>query len=263
MTLSASQVSWEVAGKRVLSEISVDVVPGVVTAVLGPNGAGKSTLLRLLSGELQPAGGEVHIDGERLSELSIEEKAKRRSVMAQSGPLAFDFLVEEVLSMGWVRDKNREALIAPLHEVGEKCAVGHLIGRKFMSLSGGERQRVHFARALLQVWPEAHPPPFELRRHRYILLDEPTSGLDPAHELSILRLARSAAEAGLGILVVLHNLNLAARFADQALLLNRGETAAFGAPGSVFTDDALSNLYDTPVLVERHAQLERLVVHTR
>ncbi len=250
----------------IVSNVSVVVKPHSVTAVLGPNGAGKSSLLRLLSGELQPSAGVVCIDHDRLDALSIKDLARRRSVMLQSGLMAFDFLVEEVLEMGWVQGGGPETLAGPLYEVATKCGLRGLIGRKFSSLSGGERQRVHFARALLQVWPhlaertqdESQKPP----SNRYLLLDEPTSGLDPAYELSILRLAKSLGDLGIGVLMVLHNVNLAARFADRVLLLRQGEALAVGTPERVFTDDILSRLYETPMLVERHARLGRLVVHS-
>lgn len=266
MSLSAEQVSLDLGGGKILANVSLAVEPHSVTAVLGPNGAGKSSLLRLLSGELQPSSGVVCIDHERLDALSIKDLARRRSVMVQGGLMAFDFLVEEVLSMGWIHGGGRETRVAPVHEVAAQCGLRELLGRKFRSLSGGERQRVHFARALLQVWPHSaervQGGPQKPPQNRYLLLDEPTSGLDPAHELSILRLAKSFGDFGIGVLMVLHNVNLAARFADRVLLLRQGETLASGSPGRVFTEDILSRLYETPMFVEQHARLGRVVVHT-
>ena len=266
MSICAKHVSLSLGRRRVLSKVSIEVAPGSITAILGPNGAGKSSLLRVLNGELAPSSGQVLLDGVVLSALSTSELARRRSVIAQSGLMAFDFLVEEILSMGWVQGGGREALARPLNEAAAQCGISHLVGRKFHSLSGGERQRVHFARALLQVWPlgacsDSHRY-CESPEPRYMLLDEPTSGMDLAHELSTLRVARRITEQKLGILMVLHNLNLAAQFADHVLLLSQGEMIAAGTPESVFKEDTLSRIYQVPILVERHARLGRLVVHT-
>lgn len=266
MSMCANRVSLALGSYKVLQNISLEVVPGSITAVIGPNGAGKSSLLRVLNGELAPSSGEVFLDGVALKVLSTAELARRRSVITQSGLMAFDFLVEEVLSMGWIHGGGREAFTGPLHEAAAQCGISHLVGRRFRSLSGGERQRVHFARALLQVWRIEEPRDSQKysasHQPRYMLLDEPTSSMDIAHELSILRVIRRITEQKLGILMVLHNLNLAARFADHVVLLSQGDMVAAGTPERVFKNDILSRIYQTPVLVEQHAQLGHLVVHT-
>ena len=186
--------------------------------------------------------------------------------MVQSAAMSFDFYVEEVLAMG--RRQGRGSIPDRASaEVIHNCRIGHLIGRKYNSLSGGERQRVQFARAMLQVW---HPRTIRTAScarelcltPRYMLLDEPTASLDLAHELLILRLARRACEDNIGVLLVLHDLNLAARFADRVILLVGGVVAADGPPTNVFTDGTLSHVYRTNIQVERHEQLGRLVVHT-
>lgn len=256
MTLAARDVNVRLGQASVLDNVSIDVVPGTVTALVGPNGAGKSRLLRVLSGELPPTDGDVRLHGVSLARIDTAELATRRSVMAQSMDVVFDFRVDEILRMGWVRGGERQ-LRASLGELAQACGIRRLLGRRFRTLSGGERQRVQFARALLQVWSTENAA-----RPRYLLLDEPTSSLDLAHELLALRLARRAAQRWIGVLVVLHDLNLAARFADRAVLLADGTVAVTGHPEAVFRDALLTRTYGTRIRVERHETLGRLVVHT-
>lgn len=275
MTLRAENVSLQLGGRQALKAVSLEVSPGAVTALVGPNGAGKSSLLRILSRELKPCEGRVTLDGQPLHLFQVRELARLRSHMGQSAIIAFDFLVEEVLAMGWLgrREDFRPALL----EVVARCDLGALLSQHFNRLSGGEQQRVQFARALLQVWRSKEAAlaeggsshtrlgrrcPDAGREARYLLLDEPTANLDLCHELLALRLARRAREDNLGVLMVLHDLNLAARFADRVALMADGALISAGAPEEVFRDEALSGLYGTQVFVERHRRLNRLVVHT-
>ena len=255
MTLTARGASLRFGPATVLEEVSLDVVPGVVTALVGPNGAGKSSLVRLLAGEMAPARGEIRLDGTPLGRLDPSQQATRRSVMGQSADIVFDFRVEEVLRMGWVRG-GPDDLARTTRELARHGAIDHLLPRRFRTLSGGERQRVQLVRALLQVWCLDGEAP------RYLLLDEPTSSLDLSHELLALRLVRRAARRRIGVLVVLHDLNLAARFADRVVLLADGAVRSEGPPDVVFRDAALTNAYGTRIQVERHETLGRLVVHT-
>lgn len=256
MTLAANAVSLRFGHEPVLNDVSLDVVPGTVTALIGPNGAGKSSLLRVLSGETRPTAGEVRLNGTSLTRLSASQQARQRSVMAQSADVVFDYTVEEILRMGWVQG-SWERLAASLGDLVQACGIRHLFARRLRTLSGGEQQRVQFARTLLQVWAtEDDSGP------RYVLLDEPTSNQDLAHELLTLRLARRAAQRWIGVLVVLHDLNLAARFADRATLLDHGSVVASGGVATVFQDALLTCTYGTRIRVQRHETLERLVVHT-
>ena len=255
MTLQARDVSLRLGANAVLDGVSVAVSPGSFAALVGPNGAGKSSLLRVLSGDLAPNRGDVTLEGEPIALFATRDLAQLRSVMGQSATIAFDFYVEEVLAMGWLGAAvaYREAL----RDVVRRCALDGLLGRRFNTLSGGESQRVQFARALLQIWrggASAAP--------RYLLLDEPTASLDINHELALLRLARQACADNVGVLAVLHDLNLAARFADRVALLDDGAIVAAGAPDAVLTAERLSRVYATPVRVENHPRLERLVVYT-
>lgn len=268
MTLGVQDAVLKFGRTPVLAGVSLKVAPGAVTALVGPNGAGKTSLLRILSGELAPTSGTVRLNGRRLHRLTPEQQARRRSVMMQSAAMAFDFYVEEVLEMGWMRG-CRESFGRAAMQVAQDCDIRHLIGRRFNTLSGGERQRVQFARALLQVWrpgkgggnsagrPAREPEPF------YLLLDEPTANLDLAHELLVLRLTRRASRTNIGALLILHDLNLAARFADRVALLAGGSVEAAGPPEAVFTHGILSHAYGADVQVERNDRLRRLFIHAR
>ena len=258
MTLCARNVTLELGTKRVLSDASLEVVPGQLTALVGPNGAGKSSLVRLLCGEVAPDVGSVCAGGLPLERLGVREQARLRSVVSQSAAMAFDFYVDEVLAMGWIPDPAAPANYDDAcTEVVEQCQIGHLLGRKYKTLSGGERQCVQFARALLQIWRDTRGGHVDVR---YLLLDEPTANLDLGHEALVLGLARATAARNVGVLVVLHDIDMAAAFADRIVLLVDGTVAARGPPGEVLTSDRLSRVYQTTVRVEWHDGLGRLVV---
>ena len=267
MSLEARNATVQLGGACVLEDVSVRVEAGAVTAVIGPNGAGKSTLLRVLGGELQPSAGSVRLNDRPLAATGVGEQSRQRAVMLQPTPIAFDFFVSEVLAMGWVRGGAAQAsATAAIDAVARDCAIDTLLERKFNTLSSGERQRVQFARALLQIWQPPHSAGAghaePANQQRYLLLDEPTSNLDIGQELKLLRLVRRTAAQHVGVLAVLHDLNLAARFADTVLLLDAGRAVAAGPPEEIFTAQRLSRVYRTPVAVERHRELDRLVVHT-
>lgn len=229
------------AGRATLLDgVSLALAPGELLVVAGPNGAGKSTLLRVLEGDLMPARGEVLLYGRPLTAHRSGELARLRAVLPQETALAFPFSVGEVVRMGrwpWLGDPARdEALVAAALDA---CDVGALVARSVPTLSGGERTRVALARVLAQDTP-------------ILLLDEPTAALDLRHREAVLRVARARADDGRAVLAVLHDLNLAAAWADRIVLLDRGTVRADGPPGDVLTADLLSRLYGAPVLVTRH-----------
>ena len=264
MSLSAENVSLKLGTSRVLTGVSIEVAAGTVCALVGPSGAGKSSLLRVLSGELSPVEGRVRMNGRPLQRWSVDELARRRSVMVQPSTMVFDFHVEEVLAMGWMRNGGR-GFKAARKKVVKACRIGHLTGRRFNTLSSGERQRVQFARALLQIWRRrgsALPTDGGKARfeRRYLLMDEPTSNLDMAHVRLVLRQVRRAGRGNVGVLIVLHDLNLAARVAERVTLLAGGAVAATGSPAEVFTDSTLSSVHGTREEVETCPLLGRLLV---
>ena len=256
MTLSASNVFLNLGDAEILKGVSCQVEPGSTTALVGANGSGKSTLLRTLTGEYSPKEGNVLLNGSDIANLSPLEQAKHRALMSQNPSIAFDFLVSEIIEMGWVQDSlPHKILTESLAEVSRLCGIESFLQRSFNGLSGGEQQRVHFARSLLQIWNASHDD-----RSRYLLLDEPTSNLDMAYELEILKLTKLVSSQGMGALVVLHDLNLAARFADFVYLLVDGRVICEGTVGEVFTEEILSETYQVPIRVEQHEELNRLLV---
>ncbi|WP_435100959.1 heme ABC transporter ATP-binding protein [Arhodomonas sp. AD133] len=227
-------------GRYALDGVSLQLSAGEVVVVLGPNGAGKSTLLGLLAGEARPDAGCVTLDGRPLAEIHPRTQAQRRAVLPQQTPLGFPLRVEEVVALGRdphhrdpERGCDREAIVTAMAHAG----VAHLQGRQYDRLSGGERQRVQLARALAQVWlPSAKQP-------RYLLLDEPTASLDIRHQHEVLGLCRRLAREGLGVFCVLHDLNLAAGYADRVCLLAQGQVVADGPPAAVMTPASLQVVF--------------------
>ena len=260
MTLYADGVTVRLGDSTVLADASIALQPGRITALIGPNGAGKSTLLRVASGDVEPQAGSVTVSGRLIGDYSVQQLAEVRAVMAQTPAVMFDFTVAEVVRMGWVQDGIylHDAAERAFADVTQACETEELLGRNYRTLSGGEQRRVQFARALLQIWREGGGASMP----RYLMLDEPTANLDLAHELAVLRLARRVANDGAGVLAVLHDLNLAARFADDVTLLCHGRVVSSGAPSVVLEADTLASVYGTDITVEHHATLDRLVVYS-
>ena len=256
MSYRLKQVSFAIGSKYIVKDLEFSFKAGNLVSIIGPNGAGKTTLLKLMSGELKPSGGEIFLNDFAFSELSLKERANKRAVMTQSSSVVFDFLVDEILEMGWVQGSSDDFLKA-CADVVNSCGLDELMGRKFNTLSGGEQQRVQFARALLQVGGLS-----KTADDRFLLLDEPTSNMDVAYELNLLNLAKEARKTGVGVIVVLHDLNLAARFSDQIILMNSGLIVASGQPEEVLSDRILSDVYSTQLRVERHEELDRIVVYS-
>ncbi len=228
------------AGERALVDgASLAVAAGEVVALVGPNGAGKSTLLAALAGDRPLDGGEVTFDGRPVTAMPLRELARRRAVLPQRPALAASYSALEVVMLGLVDpvrvgggdDARRIAARHHLDAVG----VGHLAGRAYPTLSGGEQQRVQLARVLAQLG--------ELGG-RVLLLDEPTAALDPRHQHAVLARARRAAEDGHAVVVVLHDLSLAARWADRIALLHRGRLVRVGSPEEVLERSLLRAVFE-------------------
>lgn len=233
--------------KIVLSDITLELKPGEVLGVLGPNGAGKSTLLGALCGELQPDQGSVWLGEHHLAQWTGALRAQRLAVLPQVSTLDFGFRVEEVVGMGRLpyqsgRVRDGEIIAAAL----QAADAGHLSGRSYLALSGGERQRVHLARVLAQLWPG--------EAGQTLLLDEPTSMLDPLHQHTTLQAVREFANRGAAVLVILHDLNLAARYCDRILLLEGGRPVALDTPEQVLRPEPLKAVFGLEVLVQSHPE---------
>jgi iron complex transport system ATP-binding protein len=240
--LSFRRVSFGYRSARLFESLDLDVATGAMTAVLGPNGAGKTTLVRLGSGSVQPGAGTVHLFEKDLSSLESRARARLVAVVPQENEHAFDFTVRELVLFGRAPhlglfgiETSRDREIAD--EAMRSTEVAGLAGRSFGELSGGERRRVVLARALAQ-------------EPRLLVLDEPSAFLDLKHRLSSYALLeRLCRDRGLTVLVVSHDLNLAARHCDRLVLLRAGTIAADGAPAEVLRPDVLRDVYEVEVEV--------------
>ncbi|MFD7403448.1 heme ABC transporter ATP-binding protein [Streptomyces sp. NPDC059866] len=242
-------------GRTVLHGVDMTVRGGEVLALVGPNGAGKSTLLGALAADLPDAEGVVRIHSRPVSDWSASELALRRAVLPQSAALSFPFTVEEVVRMGrapWaaVGGEGADSDDTAVGEAMARAEVTAFAARPFSALSGGERARVALARVLAQRAP-------------LLLLDEPTAALDLKHQELVLRLCRERARAGDAVVVVLHDLGLAAAYAHRVAILHAGRIAADGPPAEVFSDRLLTDVYDQPVEVLPHPRTGAVLVTPR
>ncbi|MFE6069949.1 heme ABC transporter ATP-binding protein [Streptomyces sp. NPDC056525] len=235
-------VRVERGGRAVLDAVGIGVRAGEVLALVGPNGAGKSTLLAALAADLAPSAGEVRIGGRPAAGWTPGELALRRAVLPQDAALSFPFAVGDVVRMGrapWAGTEREDEDEAAVAEAMTATEVGAFAGRPFSALSGGERARVALARVLAQ-------------RTGLLLLDEPTAALDLRHQELVLRVCRERAAAGDAVVVVLHDLGLAAAHADRVGVLHGGRIAVEGPPSEVFEEELLSRVYRQPVEVFPH-----------
>src|SRR5215213_3789562 len=238
--LEASDITFRVGGKALVSDVSVSFAPGRLHLIVGPNGAGKSTLVKVLARLLRPQAGRVEYEGADVGRAGEAELAKRRAVLSQAVEVAFPLTVREVVMMG--RHPHFGSRPGPADEkiVDELMGffdVTEFVERDYQTLSGGERQRVNFARVLAQLWRPGE-------RCRFLFLDEPLTFLDIRHQIDFMKKVRAFADASDVVTVgVVHDLNLAARFADQLILLDRGRIAAAGAPADVLTADRIRDVF--------------------
>lgn len=237
-------VRYPGADTPAVAGVSVGAVPGKLVAVVGPNGSGKSTLMKALLGSVAVEGGTVELSGRLIGSWPAQLRARRIGFVAQREDYPFAWRVREIVEFG--RYPWLGALDAPtshdhvvVSESMRRADVSELGGRRIDTLSGGEWQRVRIARALAQ-------------ESQILLLDEPTAALDLGHEMEIFELVRQLVDDGLAAIVVTHQLNLAARYADLMLLLDRGVTVAQGNADAVFEPTLLERVFGWPVEVVRH-----------
>jgi len=231
--------------RKVLQSITLEVEAGEVLALIGPNGAGKSTLIRAASGVIPVHAGSVVVDNEDLLTLPAMRRARFLAVVPQAVLMPPAFTVWETVLLGRTPYLNflghvssRDEEIA--HQALQKVDAFDLAERRVGELSGGEQQRVLLARALAQSTP-------------ILLLDEPTVHLDLQHQVALMEIVRSLARSdNLAVLIALHDLNLAARYADRVALLVNGEIKAVGTPRQVLTPEIISTAYHLPVRVIPH-----------
>ena len=250
MTLAATRVSRHIDSHVLLDDVSVEVEPGKILAIIGPNGSGKSTLLNALSGRMAVDGGVIELDGDDIKDLSVNAQARKRAYMSQSSAVTFEFTLLDIVMMGRHPHIGHRAEGPADREIARKSLVKTdmlaFAKRLFMTLSGGEQARGHFARCLAQ-------DPV------YLLLDEPTASLDPLHKIGLLNAARELADKGVGIAIVLHDLNLVARYADRVAVLREGRVVHFGSAEKVMTSETLADVFGLPFSSHVDAKTERPV----
>jgi iron complex transport system ATP-binding protein len=233
--LVARNLNAALAGRRVLHDISLSLLSGHLVALVGPNGAGKTTLLRALAG-LIPSDGPIHVDGEALSSLPLRERAKRFAYLPQGHMVHWPLPARDIVALGRyphgatdparLPPRDADAVLRAMQAVD----VVEFAERRVTELSGGERSRVALARVLAVEAP-------------IILADEPTASLDPRHQIDVMKGLRAAADKGVLVIVVTHDLGLAARFADHALVLAEGRLASQGAPTEALSEQVMADVF--------------------
>jgi iron complex transport system ATP-binding protein len=233
--LTAKGLGVRLAGRVVLKDVSLALSPGHLVALVGPNGAGKTTLLRALAG-LIPSEGEIEIGGQTLSSLPLRERAKRFGYLPQGHVVHWPLPARDIVALGRyphgatdparLSPKDAEAVLRAMQAVD----VIEFSDRRVTELSGGERSRVALARALAVEAP-------------VILADEPTASLDPRHQIDVMKNLRATADKGVLVIVVTHDLGLAARFADHVLVLREGQLVSQGAPAEALSERVMADVF--------------------
>ncbi|HML28143.1 MAG TPA: heme ABC transporter ATP-binding protein [Hyphomicrobium sp.] len=257
--LEARNVTVRRGRRALLSDVSITIVPGRLTAIIGPNGAGKSTLLRVMTGEIQPTEGSVFLDGLDIRHISVAQLATRRSVVAQSTNLSFPFTVLEVVMLGatipgfGIRDVEAAAAARKALRAVDLASFEN---RMLHELSGGEKQRVHIARALCQLGTA----PRRGGEAAALFLDEPTASLDLKHQGDVLSVIKDQAQSGRAVLLVIHDLNLAAAFADDVVLMAEGRIVGHGTPDDVLNVHLLSHTFGCRLQIEASDDGRRMIL---
>ncbi|WP_293787865.1 heme ABC transporter ATP-binding protein [uncultured Pedobacter sp.] len=227
--LRVESISYKLNERPLLKDISFGIRPGEMVALLGSNGAGKSTLLRLLSGERKPDSGRIMLYGEDLKCYERKILSTKRAYLQQHNPISMAFTVKEIIMMGRYgfrglpSSKNDQTAVSETMEI---CGLSDFAERSVLSLSGGEQQRVHLARVLAQLWDS---------QDAVLLLDEPTNNMDLQFQHQTLSIAAAMAGKGYMVIVVLHDLNLAAQYASRIVILKNGRKWWNGTPAQVLT----------------------------
>ncbi|TZF85958.1 heme ABC transporter ATP-binding protein (plasmid) [Pedobacter sp. BS3] len=243
-------ISYRVGKNNLLKNVGFRIHEGEMLVIIGANGAGKSTLLKLLCGDQRPHSGSIMINDSPLSQLSSAQLAAIRAVLSQHNTLSISFTVRELVMMG--RYPHYELRPRPIdYEIADavmaETGIAAFAERDYGTLSGGEQQRVQLARVIAQIYdvPDS-----------YLFLDEPVNGLDLLYQQRILNTARLLANKGHGVVCVLHDINLAARFADKILILKKGEMIAYGLPSEVITCENIHQAFGINVRLmdEEHSK---------
>ncbi len=231
--ITAQDISFYYGKNHIIKNISLNLNPGQFTAIIGPNGSGKTTLMRLLNGDYRTYSGQITFANRPLETFKLSELAKQRSVLEQHIYSTFPFTGRQILDLCPFKATEIDFGL-----VLQEFTIAPLLTKKITSMSGGEIQRLHAARVFLQAVASRNP-------HHCIFLDEPTSALDIGFQIKIMgAFKRLCISRGLSICAIFHDLNLTKIFADQLLMLKRGESFALGKPQNILTDSNIKHLYD-------------------
>ncbi|EGU29466.1 hemin importer ATP-binding subunit [Vibrio sp. N418] len=251
-TVAIQNLSIALSGRTILDDVNLSLNRGEFTALLGPNGTGKSTLLKSLTGEIS-ARGNFALFGQPREQWRSDQLAKHFGVLPQSSSLSFNFSAREVVALGGLGlSMSREELDGVIDGYMQQIDVIHLANRDYPTLSGGEKQRIHLARVLTQLEQSG--------KNKILLLDEPTSALDIHHQHSTLALAQKWAQQGATVVAVLHDLNLAAQYADRIVILNNGSIVADDIPEKALSSTVIEQVYQHKVSIITHPSLGHPVV---
>ena len=238
--LKLEQISFAIANKQILKNVSAVFQPGEVTMILGPNGSGKSSLLKIFSGTVKDFVGNVWYKDENIQHIKQQQLAQMRAVMSQQPELSFPMPVEEVVMMGRYPhfEFNPSAHDKQIcNDVMEQLQLSSFRNRNYLTLSGGEKQRVQFARALVQLREQSQT------KSCYLFLDEPLNNLDIRYQHEFLNDAVAFAKQPATVVAVMHDLNLALQYADHLIFLKEGELIAAGKPDVVVTAELLQEVF--------------------
>ncbi len=255
MTMFADNISLHLSGFDLLRNISLEVEAGAVTAIVGPNGAGKSSLLKVLTGEITATRGDVYLNQRELTHWPLLDRAQMLAVLPQHTLLNFPFTADEVVGLGRIPHqtgvtKDNQIITQALDLVD----ASYLQKRFYTQMSGGEKQRVQLARVLAQIWqPSDHG-------EQFLVLDEPTSAFDLSHQQLTLDIVRQLAERGVGVLMVVHDLNLAARCADNLVVFDGGVIAAQGKPKDILSEQLIDKVFGVKSIISQHPVTKRPLV---
>ena len=244
----------------IISNFSLRVRPGEIVVLVGGNGAGKSTAIKAITSEVKPSSGYTYLNEHPIDNWSSEERAQQLAILPQHSNLNFGLTAWEIVSLGRLpfskshsRSENAYYCEAAMTQTGTL----HLSGRSYLTLSGGEKLRVHMARTIAQI---AEP---QKSGSRYLILDEPTSSLDIQHQLQCLEILRKLASDGVGILVVLHDLNLAMQIADEVYVMKSGKIIRSGHPSTVFTTEIIKEAFDVHADIMKDEHGTRSYIYIR
>ena len=244
--LRTENISFSVGKKQILKNVSASFLPGEFNMILGPNGSGKSSFLKIFSGEINKFQGTVLYEDKKIKELRKEELAKKRAVMSQQADLGFPLLVEEVVMMGryphFTFNPNKKD-ITICNEVIERMNLVEFKERNYLTLSGGEKQRVQYARVLAQVWEKPTDS------YRYLFLDEPLNSLDIRYQHEFLQVAVELIKDHTILIAVMHDINLAAHYADNLFFFKEGELVVHGKPKDILSAAMIEKVFNIKTTV--------------